>query len=103
MSTRQTLPMRRPHISFSFQCGGMNFIGAYGIDRNGTVRELWINGEKHNSAISVLAADCAVLASLALQYGCPLEVMARAVQRNPNGAAAGPAGVAIDMVRGEAS
>lgn len=99
--TRQPLPMRRPHISFNFDCGDMTFTSGYGIDAHGAVREIWINGKKHNSAISVLSADCAVLASLALQYGCPLEVMAKAVQRNPDGMAAGPAGVAIDWVKGE--
>jgi hypothetical protein len=39
-----------------------------------------------------------VAASLALQYGCPAEVLRRAVARDSQGNASGPLGAALDRI-----
>ena len=44
------------------------------------------------------ARDAAVAASLALQFGCPLETLQRAVLRDENGNASTPLGAAIDLI-----
>jgi ribonucleoside-diphosphate reductase alpha chain len=45
-----------------------------------------------------MARDAAVSASLALQFGCPLETLRRALLRDPHGVAASPLGCALDRL-----
>ena len=47
------------------------------------------------------ARDGAVVASIALQYGVPLEVIRHAVMRNRDGSACGPLGAALDRIAAE--
>jgi hypothetical protein len=46
----------------------------------------------------VNARDSAVAASLALQFGCPLETLRRALLRDAHGVASSPLGVALDII-----
>lgn len=48
--------------------------------------------------MSIIASDSAVAASLALQYGCPIEVLQRAFLREEDGSAAGPLGHIFDLM-----
>jgi hypothetical protein len=48
------------------------------------------------------ARDSAIAASLALQYGCPLEVLQRAVLRDARGRTSTPLGAALDLLAGGA-
>jgi hypothetical protein len=50
------------------------------------------------SGAGILASDAGVAASLALQYGCPLETIRKALMRDERGFATGPLGVALDLV-----
>ena len=45
-----------------------------------------------------MASDQAVLASLALQFGCPLETLSKALMRNSAGHATSPIGLALDHI-----
>ena len=45
-----------------------------------------------------MARDCAVVTSLALQHGAPLDTIRKALTRLDNNEAAGPLGKAIDML-----
>jgi hypothetical protein len=47
--------------------------------------------------------DAAVAASLALQFGCPLEVLQRALLRDSHGRPSTPLGAAIDRIAGGAT
>src|SRR5262249_38879472 len=53
---------------------------------------------KNSSSADVIARDGAMIASLALQHGCPLEALTGAVLRDPNGEAASPIGAALDLI-----
>ena len=44
--------------------------------------------------------ESAIAASLALQYGCPLDVLRRALLRDPRGRASTPLGAALDLIAG---
>jgi hypothetical protein len=46
------------------------------------------------------ARDAAVAASLALQFGCPLEILRRALLRDSQGRPSTPLGAAIDAIGG---
>jgi hypothetical protein len=44
------------------------------------------------------AQDAAVVCSIALQYGVPLDVIRKALMRDVQGRASGPLGVALDAI-----
>src|SRR5262245_20625085 len=48
-----------------------------------------------------MASDAAVVTSIALQYGVPLEVIRKALMRDAQGRASGPLGVALDTIAAE--
>ena len=64
------------------------------IDREklGPIVEVFLNAQKVNSQLDVLASDGAILMSLLLQYGCPPAEIFHAMKRNPDGSMASPLG-----------
>lgn len=107
MTARHRLPNRRNHETVACQIMGERFKIGLGSelrpDRTlGPISEVFINAQKPNSYIDVLVGDGAILLSLLLQYGCPLETIAHAMKRNPDGAPASPFGLAADMLINEA-
>jgi len=46
----------------------------------------------------IMASDAAIAASLALQFGCPADVLRRALSRDARGNATGPLGIALDLI-----
>jgi hypothetical protein len=47
------------------------------------------------------AQDSAVVCSIALQHGVPIDVIRRALMRDPRGKASSPLGEAIDLITAE--
>jgi hypothetical protein len=112
---REELPTRRAHASIKFeldrvQCtGGIGYETHYrqtgqadfAADIGERVTEVWLNVGKVGSGIEALGHDAAILVSLLLQYGCPIDVIRAALTRNPDRTAAGPIGVLLDAIAGE--
>jgi ribonucleoside-diphosphate reductase alpha chain len=98
MSNRRRLPNRRGSITFDLQALGLTFTVAASRFNDGSLGEVFIQNHKTNSAAGILASDCAIAASLALQFGCPVEVLARALSRNSQNVATGPLGAALDLL-----
>ena len=99
---RERLPMRRFHGSFRFRIESIDYTAGIGrIDAHGRVAEIWLNAGKAGSSMETLANDAAIMASLLLQYGCPLDVIRSALTRNPDGTAAGPIAMALDEIAKE--
>jgi ribonucleoside-diphosphate reductase alpha chain len=98
MSARQRLPNRRGSITFDLEALGLTFTVTASKFNHGEIGEVFIQNHKTNSAAGILASDCAIAASLALQFGCPVEVLARALSRDSRGAATGPLGIALDQL-----
>jgi hypothetical protein len=69
-----------------------------GYFSDGRVGEVFLNADRSNSLLDVLASDAAILASLALQHGCPLETITHALKRDSRGDSASPIGDAIDRI-----
>jgi hypothetical protein len=65
-----------------------------GCDR---VAEVFLSSHKLGSQADANARDAAVAASLAFQYGCPLDVLRGALLRDSRGRPATPLGVALDI------
>jgi hypothetical protein len=97
MTARERLSNRRASIVFEFERRGLRFACSLSRYPDGRIGELFLQNHKNSSGSDVAVRDAAVLTSLALQFGCPLETLARAILRDPNGEAASPIGTAIDI------
>src|SRR5258708_36232024 len=86
--SRQRLLDRRPHWLFRFESGGQTYTGGIGRFDDGRIAEIFINGAKVGSTAEANAQDAAIVASLALQHGRPLDTIRHALARS--GGSAGP-------------
>src|ERR1700688_408791 len=93
---RQQLRNRRPHWLYRFESGGQFYTGGIGRFDDGRVAEIFINGVKVGSAAEANAQDAAIVASLALQHGCPIETIRHALARS--GGSAGPLATLLNEV-----
>src|SRR5712671_533597 len=73
--SRQRLLDRRPHWQFRFESGGQTYTGGIGRFDDGRIAEIFINGAKVGSTAEASAQDAAIVASLALQHGRPLDTI----------------------------
>jgi hypothetical protein len=93
---RHRLQNRRPHWQYRFESGGQFYTGGIGRFDDGRIAEIFINGAKVGSAAEANAQDAAIVASLALQHGCPLETLRHALIRT--GGSGGPLARLLDEV-----
>jgi ribonucleoside-diphosphate reductase alpha chain len=98
VSNRRRLPNRRGSITFELEALGLTFTVTASRFDDGSLAETFIQNHKTNSAERLLASDCAIAASLALQFGCPVETLRRALSRDAQGRATGPLGAALDLL-----
>jgi hypothetical protein len=99
MTSRKRLPNRRASEVFGFECNGLHYIATISFFP-GTRRlaEIFLSNAKAGSHSDSAAKDSAVVASIALQHGVPVEVIRKALLRDSRGAASSPLGVALDIV-----
>ena len=98
MSERRRLPNRRASESFTFDTAGLRYTATVSRFADVSIGEVFLNNHKVNSQADVSARDAAVVASIALQYGAPVDVIRRALMRNADGTASGPLGAALDLI-----
>jgi hypothetical protein len=101
MSEREKLPNRRSSTTFGFELHGLRFTASFSCFADGRVAEIFLQNHKPSSQSDSNARDAAVAASLALQFGCPLEALQRAVLREEDGSASTPLGAALDLIAAE--
>ena len=94
---RKRLPNRRSSETLSFCCGNFNYVATVSFLPDGSLAEVFLNNDKAGSDSDSAAKDSAVVASIALQYGVPLDTIRRALLRDPQGVAASPLGVVLDL------
>lgn len=100
---RNSLPQRRIHTTVLLEHWGMRYIVGLGrTNADAPVSEVFINCGKSGEQVETLARDSAVLLSLALQHGVPLETMKHAITRNADGMPSGPVGSILDLIEKEA-
>ena len=97
---RSVLPQRRRSETFELRWGKQNTVFAItiGFYDDGSPGEVFISGAKAGSDLDAASRDNAVLLSIALQHGVPLQVMAGAVTRELDGSPSTIAGKVIDML-----
>ena len=96
--TRQRLPNRRASLTFPIEASGLAYTVTLSRFPGGEIGEVFLSNHKQGSAADTAARDSAVVASLALQHGVPLDVLRKALLRDSRGVASGPLGVALDMI-----
>jgi hypothetical protein len=101
MSARTRLPNRRGAEHFSFTCNELRYTASIGRFPDGGVSEIFISNSKAGSHSDRAAKDSAVVCSIALQHGVPLEVIRHALLRDAHGVASSPLGCALDRIASE--
>jgi hypothetical protein len=97
MTERARLPNRRPAETFDLEVAGLRYKVTVGF-LDGRPVEVFISNHKAGNASDVAARDAGILLSLLLQYGCPIEVIAKALSRNSDGSASGVVGAVVDRI-----
>jgi ribonucleoside-diphosphate reductase alpha chain len=103
MSRKRLLDRRHSEV-LELKLHGLRHTASFSRFADGGVAEVFLQNHKPGSQSDANARDAAVAASLALQFGCPLETLQRAVLRDENGNASTPLGAALDCIaadRGE--
>ena len=99
--TRERLRNRRRSETFTLELHGLRYIASFSRFNDGRVAEIFLHNHKPGSQSDSNARDAAVAASLALQFGCPLGVLRRALLRDAHGNASTPLGQALDRIAAE--
>lgn len=100
MIARNALPSRRHGESFELKHGGQNSVFHVTIGRynDGSIGEVFISGSKSGTAFEAVARDGAVLLSLCMQFGVPLETIKHALTREGNGEPSTIIGAVVDRL-----
>ncbi len=99
--TRQRLPDRRASESFNFEVAGFRYVATVSRFDDGRAAEIFLGNGKAGSTTDAAARDSAVVASIALQHGVPLETLRRALLRDSQGRPGGPLGAVLDILAGD--
>jgi hypothetical protein len=92
---RERLPNRRNAEKFDFEHGGRKWTATIGRFPDQRAAEIFLDTPKL-SAIGELAAEAAIVASLALQSGVSIETLRHAL----NGRDVGPLAKALELIGG---
>jgi hypothetical protein len=95
---RRRLPNRRASETFDLEAGGLTYTATISRFDDGRLAEIFLSNSKADSAADTAARDAAIACSFAFQFGADLEKIRRALSRDSRGDAAGPLGVALDLV-----
>jgi hypothetical protein len=98
MNARLRLPNRRASLTFTFECNGLRYLGTISRFSDGRLAEIFISNAKTGSHSDSAAKDSAVVCSIALQHGVPIDVIRHALLRDSHGRPSSPLGAALDVV-----
>jgi hypothetical protein len=99
--TRERLSNRRPALTFDLEVGGLHYVVSVGHFADGALAEIFITNGKAGSDSDTAARDSAVVASIALQFGVPLDALRKALSRDAAGKPIGALAAALDLVASE--
>jgi hypothetical protein len=84
--------------TFALELQGLHYIASFSRFDGGRVAEVFLQDRKPASQSDANARDSAIAASLALQFGCPLGALRRALLRDAHGNASTPLGAVLDVI-----
>jgi hypothetical protein len=98
-ASRIRLPNRRNSFTFEFSCNSLNYRATISyFPGTNELAEIFINNCKAGSDSDSAAKDSAVVCSLGLQHGVPVDVIRKALLRDARGRASSPLSVAHDLI-----
>ena len=102
---REALPQRRLCETYELQHGGKRatFHVTHGHHPDGRVGEVFITGAKSGTEVEANVRDCAILVSLALQHGVPVQTMVAAITREGDGSPSTIIGAVLDQLAKQGS
>ena len=95
---RRTLPQRRAAETFDLRFWNQLFTVTVGFYPDGTLGEVFIDGGKSGQDVQSTARDAAVVLSLALLHGTPIEMIRHAVTRGTSEEPASILGAVVDSI-----
>jgi hypothetical protein len=98
---RRLLPNRRGQITITLNWRGSRFEVSFGTYDDRTPAEAFISATKPGSEVQLLASDAAVLLSIALQHGAPLNVIKHAMAREEKNRPQSIIGAVVDALANE--
>jgi hypothetical protein len=98
MSNRERLANRRASELFDIEVGGRKYRCTVSFYGDGRLAEIFLSNNKAGSDSDCAARDSAVVCSLCLQHGVPLETIRKALMRDSQGRPNGPLGAALDLI-----
>ncbi|MGY2987667.1 TSCPD domain-containing protein [Bradyrhizobium sp. USDA 4508] len=98
MPDRHIMPMRRRAETFGICFSGFEYTVTTGYFESDELGEIFIVGGKSGQAIEAIARDAAVVVSMLLQYGCPLERIRHAITRDSQGCPSSILGAVVDRL-----
>lgn len=98
MSDRAILPNRRAAETFELQHGAQVVAVSIGYDADGRTGEVFVTGAKIGSAMEAIARDAAVIISIAMQHGVPIDTMRHAITREQDGSPSSIIGAVLDQL-----
>jgi hypothetical protein len=96
--TRTRLSNRRSSENFDLESQGLKFTATVSRFPDGSLAEIFLQNHKAGSMAGINAQDSAVVCSIALQYGVPVDVIRKALMRDSRGNASSPLGATLDML-----
>lgn len=101
--SRERLPARRQNLSMEFDHinpdgRAFHYTATVGFYDDFRIGEIFIGSTKIGTDSDIAIKDSAIALSLALQYGCPLEVFQKTFLRNAEGRPEGPLGTLVDLL-----
>jgi hypothetical protein len=98
MRVREKLPNRRRCETFEFCNAGHRFTLSAGFYADGRIAEIFLSARHLGSPLEAIARDGAILVSLALQHGVPIETIRHALTRDHDGGPATLLGAALAAI-----
>jgi ribonucleoside-diphosphate reductase alpha chain len=98
MTARERLANRRASETFNLTANGLSYRATVSRFDDGRIAEIFLSNHKTGSHADTAAKDSAVVCSIALQFGVPLETIRRALMRDSRGRPNGPLGIALDLL-----
>lgn len=95
---RDLLPQRRAGEGFDFEFEGQSFVATVGRYPDGRIGEIFVNGQKLDTALDIYARDLGMAISIALQYGATVDGLAKTMTRDAAGKPQGLGGYVLDLV-----
>lgn len=96
--TRSILSARRAVETFNLRHDSMPFIVSIGFYDDGRPGEVFVTGTKVGSSVEAVSRDGAILISLAIQHGVPIETIRHAITRNSQNEPSSIIGAIVDRL-----